>query len=63
MPRFALEEIEDYYTYYVLILGIPEETFWSHDLRFISRVAADKSAYDAWLNYAQRKEVERNGRK
>ena len=46
-----------------MILGIPEETFWSHDLRFISRVAADKSAYDAWLNYAQRKEVERNGRK
>ena len=55
LPKFKLEEIEDYFTYYVLILGIPESTFWETDLNFLSRVAENKSAYDGWLNYEKEK--------
>ena len=41
---FELEDIDDYYTYYVLILGIPEKTFYDNDLNFLSAVAANKAA-------------------
>lgn len=51
-PKFTLEDIEDYYTFYVLILGIPEDIFWNYDWSFVASVAENKSAYDAWLNYA-----------
>lgn len=56
-----MEDLEDYYTYYVLILGIPENTFWSNNLNFLSAVAADKAAYDGWMNYAIKKAGERRG--
>lgn len=58
-PKFTLDEIEDYYTYYVLILKIPDHVFWERDLRFLDRIAEDKVAYDAWLRYAVKKEGER----
>lgn len=45
-----LEEIEDYYTFYVLILGIPENIFWHFDLSFVMEVADNKSAYENWLS-------------
>lgn len=61
LPRFELEDIEDYYTYYVLLLGIPESTFYNNDLNFLSDVAANKAAYDGWMNYAVRKAGERRG--
>lgn len=61
LPRFELEDIEDYYTYYVLILGIPEKTFYDSDLNFLSAVAANKAAYDGWMNYAVKKAGERRG--
>lgn len=41
--------MEDCYTFYVLILGMNENTFWNSDINFISKVAANKSAYDAWV--------------
>lgn len=56
-PKFTLEDIEDFYTFYVLILGIPEDIFWNCDFSFVASVAANKQAYDGWLNYAM--EVER----
>lgn len=59
MPRFELEDIEDYYTYYVLILGIPENTFYNNDLNFLSAVAGNKAAYDGWMNYEMKKAGER----
>ena len=52
MPKFTLEDIEDYYTFYVLILGIPADVFWNYDWSFVVSVAENKQAYDAWLNYA-----------
>jgi len=50
--------VEDAFTFYVMIIGIPESTFWESDERFLDAVAADKAAYDGWLGYAQRKEAE-----
>lgn len=58
-PKFVLEDIEDYYTYYVLILGIPEDIFWYADYAFVLGVVENKSAYDAWLNYELNKEKDR----
>lgn len=57
-----MEEIEDYYTYYVMIMEIPEETFWKTDLPFLDRVAENKTAYDSWLGYAIGKEREKHGK-
>ena len=44
------------YTYYVLILKIPEEIFWYSDVAFVEKVAKNKEAYDGWLNYAIERE-------
>lgn len=59
-PRFDLEDVEDYYTFYVLILGIPEDIFWYADTAFVSAVADNKSAYDGWLSYAQERESKKH---
>lgn len=59
MPKFDLEEIEDYYTYYVMIMKIPDALFWDSDLPFLDRVIYNKTAYDGWLSYAIKKEGER----
>ena len=65
MPKFELEEIEDYYTYYVLILGISEDLFWNADISFILTVVENKSAFDNFIDYQRYKqeEKERNKRK
>lgn len=55
-PRFELEDVEDRYTYYVLLLGIPEDVFWYCDVSFVLGVVEDKAAYDGWLNYVQERE-------
>jgi hypothetical protein len=48
--------VEDYYTYYVLILGIPEDIFWYADYSFLLGVVENKTAYDGWLNYVLERE-------
>ena len=60
-PNFELEDVEDYYTYYVLILEIPEDIFWYADYSFLLSVVENKTAYDGWLNYVLNRE--RNSRK
>lgn len=50
MPNFPLDEIEDYYTYYVQIMKINEELFWNADFPFLKRIVENKSAYDAWFS-------------
>jgi len=45
-------EIEDYYTYYVSILGIDEDVFWNADVAFVRNITDNQSAYNAWYNYA-----------
>ena len=46
-----LEDVEDCYTYYVLMLGIPDDLFWFADYSFVLGVVEDKAAYDGWYNY------------
>ena len=58
-PDFVLETVEDYYTYYVLILEIPEDIFWYADYSFLLGVVENKTAYDGWLNYVLERERER----
>ena len=57
MPDIEIEDIEDAYTYYVLILGIPESIFWYADLSFLLGVVDNKAAYDGWMNYMREREL------
>lgn len=59
MPEFKLEDLEDYYTYYVLILGISEDVFWNCDISFILSVVENKSAFDGFINYQRYKQEEK----
>ena len=60
LPAFEIEDLEDAYTYYVLILGIPEDIFWYADISFLVGVVDNKMAYDGWLNYMRDRESERD---
>lgn len=51
--------MEDAYTYYVLLLGIPEELFWDADISFLLGVVENKAAYDGWSNYVARRKREK----
>ena len=62
-PKFELEDVEDYYTFYVLILGIPEDVFWFADISFVMSVVENKQAYDGWRNYVEQREFEKSKRK
>lgn len=62
MPEVDLIEIEDYYTYYVHILGIDEYTFWNGDLYIVHAIAKSIEAYTNWKNYAQERMIS-NGSK
>ena len=53
-----MEDIEDYYTYYVIILGISEELFWNVDVSFLISVLDNKLAYDNYINYCKEVEIE-----
>lgn len=64
VPKFELIEIEDYYTYYVMIIGISEDLFWNADMSFLRNVVENKLAYDGWMLYIRERERERiNGKK
>lgn len=55
-PKFDLEDVEDCYTYYVMILEVPEDVFWYADVAFVDAVVANKAAFDAWQNYEMQRE-------
>lgn len=50
MPDLAIEDAEDAYTYYVMILGVSEAVFWNCDISFLASINLNKNAYDGWLN-------------
>jgi len=58
-----LEDVEDYYTYYVQILEVSEELFWFADVSFVLGVVENKVAYDGWLNSAIEKERKKQSRR
>ncbi len=53
IPKFELQDIEDYYSYYVLILNISEELFWNCDYSFILSIVANKIAFENYIDYMQ----------
>lgn len=53
-----METVEDFYTYYVMILEVPENEFWNSTIGFLERITENKSAFDAWKNYIVEKESE-----
>lgn len=57
-PKIVMEDVEDYYTYYVIILGMTEDLFWNVDLSFLLGVLANKLAYDDYINYIKEMELE-----
>lgn len=58
-----MECIEDYYTYYVQIMEIPEDVFWNAEIPFLDRIVANKTAYDEWLSSVMEKERKKIGKK
>lgn len=50
VPEFEIEDAEDAYTYYVMILGVSEKVFWDCDVSFLTAINANKNAYDGWIN-------------
>ena len=58
-----MECIEDYYTYYVQIMEIPEDVFWNAEIPFLDRIVANKAAYDEWLSSVMEKERKKIGKK
>jgi hypothetical protein len=58
-----MEDIEDYYTYYVIILGVSEDLFWNVDLSFLITVLENKLAYDDYINYVKEVEMEAMNKK
>lgn len=63
MPKFELEDVEDYYTYYVLILGISEDLFWNADYSFLISVDENKSAFDNYIKYIEYQNEKKNEKK
>lgn len=53
-----MEDVEDYYTYYVIILGMSEDLFFNVDLSFLFGVLGNKLAYDDYINYIKEVELE-----
>lgn len=48
-----MEDVEDYYTYYVEVLKISEDLFWYGDISFVKAVAENVSAYRQWISCMQ----------
>ncbi len=58
IPKFQFEDVEDYFTYYCLILNISEETFWKVDLSFLLSISENKSRFDAYVNKMKSQVIE-----
>lgn len=55
LPKFELCDLEDYYSYFVLLNKIPIDTFWNEQIPFVEAVATNKNAVDGFMNYQQHK--------
>ncbi len=63
MPKFSLEDIEDMYTYYVMILKISEDVFWNADFSFLQSIVENKVAYDGFVQYSKYLQTKELGNK
>lgn len=58
LPKFEIEEVEDLYTYYVIINKISEELFWYSEYKTLLTILEDKHAYENWKAYVEEKMLE-----
>lgn len=58
-PKMVFEQLEDYYSYYVLILKISEDVFWNLDIPSLNTIVDNKQAYDGWMDYVLERERDR----
>ncbi len=63
IPNFKIEDIEDMYTYYVMILKISEDVFWNADFSFLQSIVANKTAYDGFIQYSKYLQTKELGKK
>lgn len=63
IPKFELEDWEDYYTYFVMILGMSEDIFWNVDVSSLLSILDNKTAYDNYISYIKEKEYEKMNRR
>ncbi len=49
IPDLKINTLADIYTLYVLIAGIPENTFWNFDIRFLDLVYINKMSWDSYI--------------
>lgn len=53
MPSFELQDLEDYYCYFVLINKLPEGTFWNCQIPFVEAITTNKNAVEGFINYKE----------
>lgn len=59
LPPFEMEGVEDFYTYFVDLMGVSEDLFWYSEWSFLMTIVENRSAVNAWKNYAEEKMMER----
>ena len=62
LPDVEFEDVADCYTFYVNVLGVSEDVFWTCDIAFIKATVANKNAFEKWMN-RQRELKEKNRKK
>lgn len=50
LPTVEFEDVSDYYTLFVGIMGCSEDVFWFCDIGFVKTVSGNKQAFDKWMN-------------
>ena len=55
--------MEDAYTYYVMLLGVPEDVFWHCDVAFVLGIVQNKASYDKWLGRMEERERKKHENK
>lgn len=57
MPKFELESVTDYYTFYVLILGISESLFWDMPISKLFEIEINLTSYRGWKAYIENEQA------
>lgn len=63
IPKFKIETIEDAYTFFVVISGVSEDTFWNAPISSLQTIYANKAAFDGWTSSVQYQLAQKRKRK
>lgn len=59
IPKFELEDVEDFYSYFVLISKISENLFWNADYAFLLSVLENKTTFDEYMNKVREGQIKK----